>query len=191
MRCKYKLCFFLIDMYSDENYEIKKLYRNMIRTLNTLYDMRDNFKDYIAEASPFMPTRVKNRELEEIVKYADKLFGYIPLDRIYKNIYKVHGVNCVIETSSNKLLIQAGANDIKLFMNPSALNKYLLPLSEYAKYKGGISKVVINISNLATYTKHLNYATTIVYKVDLLKKSYTKDLLRRSGNWDKQESGHL
>lgn len=184
-------CFFLIDMYSDENYEIKKLYRNMIRTLNTLYDMRDNFKDYIAEASPFIPTRVKNRELEEIVKYADKLFGYIPLDRIYKNIYKVHGVNCVIETSSNKLLIQAGANDIKLFMNPSALNKYLLPLSEYAKYKGGISKVVINISNLATYTKHLNYATTIVYKVDLLKKSYTKDLLRRSGNWDKQESGHL
>lgn len=109
----------------------------MIRTLNTLYDMRDNFKDYIAEASPFMPTRVKNRELEEIVKYADKLFGYIPLDRIYKNIYKVHGVNCVIETSSNKLLIQAGANDIKLFMNPSALNKYLLAISVEDKIRLG------------------------------------------------------
>lgn len=183
--------FFLVDMYSEKNALIKDIYRRAIRKLNEFYDMRDSFKDYITEASPFMPRRVKSQELVGIIKYADSLFGYIPLERIFEIIRKTHGEDCTYELIGGKITVKFGTTCIRQFMNPGALTKYLLPLAEYAKEKGGISEAEVYVNNLGIYEKHINYATLIIYKVNLLKKSYTKELLRHHGTWDNVEKGRL
>lgn len=180
--------YLLTDMDSPENQLTKALYQGLVRELDRRYDMRESYRDYAAAAFPFLPT-ISYSAVKQAIKEVDGLFGYLPLQKIFELVMDTHGANCETSVENGIVMVTANAPDVSNFMNLNRILKYLSPLSEYARMKGSLNAAVITITNSKLYAARHDYTKQIVYRINLKKRRYTKQLLRASGKHDKPEHG--
>lgn len=167
---------------SDENkdYKVELLNKNIIKQLNQLFNIRENFEYLLQYAVDNVRLKVRMIDYDYYKNYIELLFGYKTKDQLLNIIRNKFDSNAVINTEEGNVYIMFSTIDIGKFfkLDPLIINEIR---NYYKNQRLQLNSIKVEISNIKDdYPITANPVRLIVFNVDQ-SGMYTKKMQYKDG----------
>lgn len=167
---------------SDENkdYKVELLNKNIIKQLNQLFNIRENFEHLLQYAVDNVRLKVRMIDYDYYKNYIESLFGYKTKDQLLNIIRNKFDSNAVINTEEGNVYIMFSTIDIGKFfkLDPLIINEIR---NYYKNQRLQLNSIKVEISNIKDdYPITANPVRLIVFNVDQ-SGMYTKKMQYKDG----------
>ena len=168
---------------SEENkdYKVELLNKDIIKELNQLFNIRENFEELLQYAVNNVSEKVRTIDYDYYKNYIESLFGYKTKTQLLDIIRNKFDSNAEINTEDGNVHIKFSTLDIGRFfkLDPLTINE----IRNYYKNQNlQLNSITVEVSNIKDdYPSTANPVRLIVFNVDP-SGMYTKKMQYKDGN---------
>ena len=171
-----------LKMKSDDLYRVDSLNSELLKILNSKYNIRENFEQYLIEAVYIFNEKIYNINIhyKEIEDYINKSFGYKTKKQLTDYIKNRFGKDTKLLVMKNEIVIEFDTNKINNYWK---IDKQIVDeVNRYSvQYGKEYKKLTIKIMNSAEYDEKVDYAKNVIHNIDLKTGKTNTTIMRKSG----------